>query len=67
MKTYYLIQAFDSETCDVFIPDPALYETEQEAEDYCEEHCGTVSYSYRKVKVGKFKKAKKFSAYRPVR
>lgn len=51
---YYLIQGVDLSTFRVFLPDPCLFETEQEARYYIESNKDSnIKLTYREVRLGK--------------
>jgi hypothetical protein len=56
MKFLYLIECFDIDTWKLYHPDPCLFETEKEADRFCEsiedEYQGTIICSYKKVRIG---------------
>ena len=52
MKTFWLIQAFDAQICVHFIPDPALFETEEEAKEFCKTmKTDTIALGYRPLRL----------------
>ena len=56
MKTYYLIRGFYKYTQNVFVTDPGLFETEEEAIKYCEKHSTkSLMLGYSLIRVGKMK------------
>ena len=57
MERFYLMMGFCTRTSSIFIPDPALFRTEEEAMFYKETHTNeTIAYAYQAVRVGKFDK-----------
>jgi len=49
----WLVQGFDTRSCRTFIPDPALFRTEQEAAWYCSRHSDDdIVYAHHKVHFG---------------
>ena len=56
MKTFYLIECFDKETGKQYIPDPGIFETEKEAEIYCDNvESESLLVTYSEVRMGKYK------------
>ena len=54
MKTFYLIKGFEKKSQVAFIPDPGLFETEEEASIYCNKYsCKHVVLGYSPVRLGK--------------
>ena len=53
MRTFYLIEGFDSLNCHHFIPDPGLFKTESEAMDYVEKNSTeTLLFGIKLVRLG---------------
>ena len=50
----WVVQGFDSRTLSFHIPDPGLFATEAEAQEYCRRFSSeTCVYGYRSVTIGK--------------
>lgn len=55
MKTFYVIEGLDllQYSRVHFNPDPGLFETEEEAKEFCETmRTDTIAYAYRGVRLG---------------
>ncbi|KKL81058.1 hypothetical protein LCGC14_1998590 [marine sediment metagenome] len=59
MVSFWLVTGLDSANATRFVPDPALFRTEKEANDWCEEHTtASLLLGAQLVRVGSFKKKK---------
>ncbi len=55
-KNLWLIEAFDIRNCRHFIPDPGVFETEKEAQAFCEfARNDTLVCAYKKIRLGHIK------------
>lgn len=65
MKHYWIIDGFDVHGWKQFTPDPGLCLTEEDASRYCRENTtNSLLFSYRRVAVVEYAKAKKAPARR---
>ena len=60
MKTFYLIMGFNRRNQSVFVTDPGLFETEEEAAIYCDKHSDSdIMLGYKLIRLGKMETKKK--------